>query len=262
MSLPNQTLAHSTILSSANAGSGGHSVFQYRHSPFQSHSANQLTAIGVTAYKRLVPPIIQNAETVAKEEGYIGYDDVAERLCYTDSSLTWRCMAVVEDIASLNADYVAAMLLVTNSIATSFRGYAIPGAGYYTLVDWTTAAPFASSASWNNATGTYTAATAGKFHISIQCSWRETQTNTGIRIIRIIHTNFLTAVQTILCETASEPSANRNVNTVQQCTAGATLNVGDTLHFEVAQSSGITKDVEGGTGLGASGTTMQIIKLN
>ena len=263
MSFPSQPRAVAIL----QVGQGGAcSAFQYRNSPYQSIATNQLSATGVTAFKRLVPPIIDpNAESIAKEEGYIGYDEVAERLCYTDSTLTWRCMAVIEDIAGLNSDYVAAMLLVTNTVHTHHTGgggYVMPTIGYHKLVNWTTAAPLVPSANWNNATGLYTAATAGKLYISTQASWEENGKNQGLRVLRIIHTNFLTTVTTIIAESSVNPSSNKKINTMQGVTAGCTVAVGDTVHVEVAQTCGVAKNVEGGGGFGAAGTTIQIIKLS
>lgn len=261
-SFPIQSRSNATVFSSANAGQGGCSVFQYKNSPFQNVSANQVSALGVTAYKRLRPPLIYNADTIAKEEGYIGYDQDSERLCYTDSTLAWRCLALVDELPSAGLhDMVSAMLLVTNTVTTATSGYSVPTTGYKKLIDWTTTSPLIGSSNFNTATGIYTASTAGKFQVNVQASWRETNQNTAIRILRIIHTSTL-AVTTIMSETVTNPSPNKNVNTVQQSHAGILLAVGETIHVEVAQTSGVDKDVEGGATLGSSGTTLQIIQVS
>lgn len=221
-----------------------------------------MSAIGVTALKRLVPPVIYNADTIAREEGYIGYDHDAERLCYTDSSLSWRCLALVDELAGAGAhDFLSAMLLVTNTVATATPGYGYPVTGYKTLVDWTGAAPRVSSANFNTATGIYTATSAGNYKVDAQGSWLESQKNTGIRVMRIIHTSTL-AVTTIMAESVVNPSPNKNVNTMQVCQAGVVMAIGDTIHVEVAQTCGIDKNLEGGASAGSSGTTLQILQVS
>jgi hypothetical protein len=218
--------------------------------------------MGVTAYKRLHPPLIYNADTIEREEGLIGYDHDAERLCYTDSTLTWRCMALVDELSGAGShDFVSAMLLVTNTVVSAPAGHTYPLSGYKRLVDWTTAAPRVSSPNFSTVTGRYTAATMGKFKIDAQVSWQEVQKNTGIRVLRIIHTSTL-AVTTIMAESVVNPSSNKNVNTMQICQAGVALDIGDIVHVEVAQTCGIAKDVEGGTTPGSAGTTLQIVQVS
>lgn len=254
-------MSGSIVLSSANAASGKDSTIgTFRNSPFQNVSAGQISGFGVTATRRLCPPRISNTDAFDQEEGVIAYDQDAERLCYTDSSLAWRSVAIFDELPVVvgTADFVSAVLITTKTIASAAAGHVIPVVGYETLTNWGTLAPFISSTNWSNVTGIYTAAAAGRYKVSLQTSWRETGLNQGIRIVRIIHTSLLLATTTIMCETVTNPSANKKVNTLQNSSAGVLMAVGDTLHVEVAQTSGSDKDVEGGGTIGTSGTTLQI----
>jgi hypothetical protein len=249
------------IYSSSNSADGGSTIHKLKHSPYQTVSASQVSALGVTAYTRLHVPIITNADTIAREEGLVSYDQDSERLCYTDQNLFWRCMATTDDLP-LAQDSVSAILLITNAInSTASAAYGLPSTGYVRLTDWTTTPPRIGSANWNNTTGVYTASATGLFQISVQASWRETQKNQGIRVLRLIHTDGITTTRTILCETGTNPSPNRLVNTVQTASAGVSMAPTDTLHVEVAQTSGGPKDVEGGATFGSSGTVLQIYQL-
>lgn len=259
--IPSQPMSNAMVLSNANPAQGGCSISQYRHSPYQAVSATQVTAYGVTAFKRLKPPVIPTANTIDREEGLIGYDPDSERLCYTDSNLVWRCMAIVDDLPDAGShDMTSAMLLVTNVVSSAAPGFNVPTVGYHRLTDWTTAAPRIASVNWDNATGIYTAADEGNFQVNVQVSWRETQRNQGIRVLRIIHTDGA-LTETIMAETVTNPSPNRQVNTVQQAHAGVAMVPGDTIHVEVAQTSCVDKDVEGGATVGSSGTTIQIMQV-
>jgi hypothetical protein len=169
-------------------------------------------------------------------------------------------MAVTDDLANIVKDAMSAMLLVSNQVVSSGNGYDIPTTGYKRLVNWTTSLPRVSSTNWSNATGYYTASVAGAYNVQVQVSWKESERNQGIRVLRIIHTSLL-LVSTIMCETVSNPSSNKNVNTIQNAVAGVTMGIGDTLHIEVAQTSGIPKNVEGGATLGSSGTVLQITQV-
>jgi hypothetical protein len=235
-------------------------AFKNRHSPYQHVSAQQVTGLGITAYNRFHPPIITNANDYALEEGLVSYDQDSERLCYTDSNLIWRCAAVTDDLVGLTRDSMSAMLLVNNQVVSTSNNYTVPTTAYKRLVNWTTSLPRVPSASWSNATGYYTAAVAGVYNVQAQVSWIESERNQGIRVLRIIHTSLL-LVTTIMCETVSNPSSNKNVNTIQNATAGVTVAIGETLHIEVAQTSGIPKTIEGGATLGSSGTVLQITQV-
>lgn len=262
MSYPSQPGSNNLIFSSANSGQGsGSSVWQYRNSPYQNVAANQISGLGVTAYKRLHPPIITNADTIDREEGLIAYDEDSERLCYTDSTLTWRCLALIDEIPGATTfDFMSAVLLTTNSVTSAVPGYGVPNTGYKIVTDWTTTAPFVASTNWNNATGVYTAVAAGKFKVSAQVSWKETFKNQGARVLRIMHETSLGA-KTIMVETVTNPSPNKSVNTVQNASTGITMAVGDKIYLEVSQTSGVVKEVEGGATLGSSGTVIQIQKV-
>lgn len=245
------------VFSTPNAQGG--TSFKFNNSPYQNVSAKHITGLGVTAYKRFHPPIISNANLIDREEGLVAYDQDTERLCYTDADLIWRCVAITDDLGAAG-DFMSAMLLVTNTIGTSVAGYTLPVAGYTTLANWTTTAPLVANVNWSNATGIYTVATAGRFLVQAQVSWRETGANTGVRVARIIHTDTV-ATTTIMCETVTNPSPNKNINTVQNLSAGILAVVGDTIRIEVAQTSGSSKDVEGGGTVGSSGTVLQISRV-
>ena len=254
--IPNQSGSVSMIASKTNAVRGAHSL--RKHAQYEGVYANQVSGLGITAYTRFHPPIITNANSIDREEGLISYDQDSERLCYTDSNLVWRCLALFDEVGW--QDFVSAMLLVSNDVVSSIPGYNIPAVGYKRLVDWTTAAPRISSPNFDPSTGIFTAAFQGKYKINAQCSWSENVSqNTGIRILRIIHTAAAGGTITIMTESLVNPSPNNNVNTHQVCTTAALMEIGDTIHVEVAQTSGVVRQVEGGATLGSSGTTLQII---